>query len=293
MAKAIDADLTGKTCIVTGANTGIGRQVAENLARLGASVTLACRSQERGEAALQHVARRSGSERLALGLVDLSSQASIRDFARRFCADHEALHVLVNNAAVWSDRRRETEDGIELTFATNVLGYFLLTDGLLELMKRSAPARIVNVASDLAGDFRLDDLGFETRPFVGTSAYAQSKACTRMLTWELARRLEGTGVSANACHPGFVSTELGRNGNILVRIAFKLFAKSRRRGADTPTWLAASSEVEGRSGEYFVGRAVSKCRFADPSWEKSREALWARCEELVGSGAAARESGAS
>jgi NAD(P)-dependent dehydrogenase (short-subunit alcohol dehydrogenase family) len=283
MSEPIDADLQGRVCLVTGASSGIGRQTALELARLGATVVLACRDRVRGEAARRQVIAAASHPRVELELVDLSSLASIRDFVRRFRESHETLHVLVNNAGTWSSRRRTSVDGIELTWATNVLGYSLTTELLLETLKRGAPARIVNVASELARDLDLDDIGFERRPYSGITAYAQSKQADRMLTWELARRLEGSGVTANALHPGGVNTGLfWKGGGVpgLLGAAYgALFGRGVRQGADTVVWLSASPEVEGRSGRFFVDRRERRCRFADVPAE---ERLARLCREMTG-----------
>ena len=278
----IDVDLEGRVCLVTGASSGIGRQAALELARLGATVVLACRDRARGEAARARIAAAAGHPRVELLIVDLSSQASIRDFVRRFREGHDALHVLVNNAGIWSSRRRLSVDGIELTWATNVLGYFLTTERLLDTLRASAPARIVNVASELAGDLDLDDVGFERRRYRGITAYSQSKQANRMLTWELARRLKGSGVTANALHPGGVNTGLFRKAGgpmgLLGTVYGALFGRSARQGADTVVWLAASPEVEGESGGFYVDRRPRRCRFADPAGEARLVAL---CREMT------------
>lgn len=282
MPEPVQTDMSGKTCLVTGANTGIGKEIARGLARLGARVTLACRSRERGQAALQELRADTGNAELELGLVDLSSQPSIRAFARAFQEKHAALHVLVNNAGVWKSERRVNAAGLEVTFATNVLGYFLLTRELLDLLKRSAPARVVNVASELARDLDLDDLMFERRRFSGTKAYAQSKQANRMLSWALAERLEGTGVTVNAMHPGLVQTELVRDTRGLYGLAargvFRLFGRTPAQGADTAVWLAASPEAEGVTGHFWMDRRPRRCRFRDPA---RNQALWERCERLT------------
>lgn len=281
MPAPIDADLSGKTCVVTGANSGIGKQIAENLASLGAHVVMACRSQERGQAALDDIASRVDGARLELSLLDQSSQASIRDFADRVRRDHPRVHVLVNNAGIYPDRRRLSVDGIELTWATNVMGYFVLTNALLDHLRASAPARIVFVASSLAGGLDLDDLQWERRRFGGIKAYKQSKQANRMLSWVLAETLEGSGVSVNTVHPGGVSTGIGRNQKglwgLLVRLAFKT-QKSVEEGADTATWVAASPDLEGISGRFWADRAERPCEFRDMA---ACRALWQRCEALV------------
>ena len=270
-----------KTCVVTGANSGIGKETARALARLGYRVVLACRDFQRGEAARQDIARTTGNTGVELLIVDFALQASIRDFARAFLDSHRELHVLVNNAGLWSNRRREGPDGIEETWAVNVLGYFLLTDLLLGRLRESGPARIVNVASEYAGGLDLDDVEFRRRSYSGTAAYRQSKQADRMLTWALARRLEGTGITANAMHPGGVNTPLMAKGGGLLGMAgsayAKLSGKSPAQGADTVMWLASSPEVEGRSGEFWIHRRAVPCRFRDPAAE---ERLWSLCASM-------------
>jgi len=271
-----------RTCLVTGANSGVGRETARGLARLGHRVVLACRDPERGEAARRDIAESTGNPAVELMIVDLSRQASIRDFARAFLDAHRELHVLVNNAGIWSTRRRESAEGIEQTWAVNVLGYFLLTDLLLDRLRRSAPARIVNVASRLARDLDLEDVEFRRRPYSGVRAYAQSKQADRMLTWALARRLEGTAVTANAMHPGGVNTPLfAKGGGMLamaVSVLSKVTGKTPEEGADTVVWLAASPEVEGKSSGFWIDRRPVRCRFRDPAAE---ERLWALCASMI------------
>lgn len=283
MPAPITTDMSGKTCVVTGANTGIGAQIARELARLGGTVVLACRSLERGQAALDEIAAQTGSDRLELMQVDLSSQASIRQFAETLAERHPALQVLVNNAGIWPSERTLSADGIELTFATNVLGYFLLTQLLTPLLLAGAPARIVDVASEMAGHLDLEDLQFERRPFDGLKAYAQSKQSNRMLAWARARRLDGQPLTVNVMHPGGVRTEINRQQGglygLVVGAWFRLFGKTVEAGADTAVWLAASDEVAGESGKFWVDRAVRRCRFAD---EQAEERLWRACEALVG-----------
>ncbi len=284
MPKRIEADLSGKTAIVTGANTGIGKEIAVNLAGLGATVVLACRSRERGQAALDEIAARTGKRSLELALVDVSSQASIREFAQGFRASHPRLDVLVNNAGVWSqEERRLSVDGIELTFATNVLGYFLLTELLLDRLRASAPSRIVNVASEFARGLDLDDLQYERRKYSGPAAYAQSKQANRMWNVVLAERLAGSGVTVNVCHPGMVSTDLGRDfpGILgwIARFGVRLFGRTVEKGADVATWLAASPEVEGATGGFYVDRKKVRCRFDDRA---ANQRLWEICERMTG-----------
>lgn len=282
MSVPVQADLRGRVCLVTGANSGIGKEAARGLARLGAHVVMACRDAARGEAARSEILADTKNPNLELMLVDLGSQASIRDFARSFSERHPSLRVLVNNAGIWLERRQESPDGIELVWATNMLGYSLLTSLLLDLIKRSAPARIVNVASRLARDLDLEDVCWKRRPYSGISAYAQTKQANRMWTWALARRLMGSGVTANAMHPGGVSTPLfGKGGgprSLIASLYMKLAGRSPQDGADTVVWLAASPDVESVSGKFWIDRRDVRCRFRDAERE---ERLWALCERMT------------
>jgi len=238
------------------------------------------RNPEKGERARRAVMGATGRE-VEMAVVDLGSRKSIRAFARDFTARHPTLDVLVNNAGIWSGSRKVSPDGVELVWATNVLNYFLVTELLRPQLQAAGKARVVNVASQLAGGLDLTDVQFERRPWSGRAAYAQSKQADRMLTWALARRLSGTGVTANAMHPGFVATEIFGKGGGLVSLFASLYSKLRGRrpeeGADTVVWLAASPDAEGRSGLFWIDRQERRCRFRD---EAGEEALWALCRDM-------------
>jgi NAD(P)-dependent dehydrogenase (short-subunit alcohol dehydrogenase family) len=282
MIEPVRADLSGKTCLVTGASAGIGHAAATALARLGARVVMAVRDPEKGERARREVLGATGRSEVELAVVDLASQASIRAFAAEMARHLSSLDVLVNNAGVWMSRKAKSPEGIELTWATNVLGYHLATELLLPLLRRAPRARIVNVASRLAGGLELDDVQFQRRPYAGQAAYAQSKQADRMLTWALARRLTGTAVTANAVHPGFVATEIFGKGGGVVGMAASLYSKLRARrpkeGADTVVWLAAGPDVESRSGLFWADRQERRCRFRD---EAQEDALLALCRSMA------------
>ena len=254
--------------VVTGANSGIGKATAWGLARLGGTVVLACRDPTRGEVARQEITRDSGNPRVSLEIVDLASEASVRSFAKEFPRKHPRLDVLVNNAGVYTSHREVTSDGLERQFEVNYLSGFLLTHLLLDLLKKSAPSRIVNVSSSahLGGTIRFDDLQGERR-YGGFRAYNQSKLAQILFTQELARRLEGTGVTVNACHPGVIRTNLGMGGSSVVVRFVKMFLKSPEKGAETPIYLATSPEVEGISGKYFVRNQMlaPSARAQDPA----------------------------
>jgi NAD(P)-dependent dehydrogenase (short-subunit alcohol dehydrogenase family) len=286
MLTPIQADLSGKTCLVTGASAGIGRAAARALAGLGARVVMAVRDPEKGARARREILEAFPAAEAEVLRVDLARQDSIRAFARDVLARHPRIDVLVNNAGTWSERRRKSPDGVELTWATNVLGRFLLTDLLLPAVRAAGRARVVNVASRLAGGLDLSDVQLEHRRYTGQAAYAQSKQADRMLTWALARRLAGSGVTANAMTPGFVATGIFAQGGGPLRFALWLYsrvaAKKPAEGADTLVWLAASPEVEGRTGLFWADRQEQHCPFRD---EAAEEDLWRVCERMTGVGA--------
>jgi NAD(P)-dependent dehydrogenase (short-subunit alcohol dehydrogenase family) len=247
-----------KICLVTGANSGIGKVTAKTLAADGASVIMVSRNREKGEAARDEVVRKTGNKNVDLMITDFSDLSQIRRLAAGVKAKYNRLHILVNNAGTFIDKRTLTVDGYETTFAVNHLGYFLLTVELLDLLKSSAPARVVNVASDAhnRGHIYFDDLSLENG-YGGWKAYCQSKLANVLFTYELARRLKGTSVTANCLHPGVVGTNLfngvGGWAGKIVRL-FTPFMRTPEKGADTMIWLASSPEVEGVTGKYFSDR---------------------------------------
>ncbi len=203
----IDTSMQGKVCLLTGATAGIGKATALGLAQMGATVVMVSRDRARGEAAQAEIKTKSGNAAVDLLLADLSAQQSIRQLAENFQQRYTQLHVLINNAGLFMLRRRTTVDGLEMTFAVDYLAPFLLTNLLLDVLKASAPARIVNVSSNSheAGYIKLDDLQAEHN-YRSMRAYGQAKLAVVLFTYELARRLQGTGVTANCLHPGFVAT---------------------------------------------------------------------------------------
>ncbi len=280
-------NLQGRTCMVTGATSGIGRAAARDLARLGASLVLVARDPARAEATRDAIRRETGNDDVTFLLADLSVQAQIRQLAKEFLATERPLHVLLNNAGVLMRQRLETVDGLETTFAVNHLGYFLLTNLLLPRIRASAPARIVNVASDAhhwaGGALDLDDLQSQKR-FSGMRVYGKSKLCNILFTRELARRLAGSGVTVNAMHPGFVASNFAKNNGAVARLAMTLarpFGRSPEKGAETAVYLCASPEVEGATGQYFQDcRAKWPKRFAQS--EEDARRLWEASERLTG-----------
>jgi len=279
------ANMNDKTVIVTGPTSGIGRQIATELARLGAQVILACRDVAKGQTTLEDIARQTGSQKLSVMPVDTSSPASVHAFAQRFTQEHSRLDVLVNNAGTNRRSRQTSANGTELVFATNVLGYFQMTNELLGVLQSSAPARIVNVASTFAGELDIDDLLFERRPYDPIKSYKQSKACNRLLSWAAARQLEGTGVTVNAMCPGMVQTGLYRDTSPVARLMIRaiglVWGRSVQQGGDTAVWLASSSEVQGLSGRLFELRKEIPCQLRN---EELEERLWEKCKQLVAIG---------
>jgi len=277
--------IAGKVCIVTGANSGIGLVTSRQLAILGATVVMVCRDRRKGEKALEETRRRSGSGSVELMFCDMGSLASVRSLAAEFEKKHDALHVLVNNAGLANVRRSVTSDGFETTLQVNYLAPFLLTNLLLGLLKRSAPARIVNVSSigHYGGHIDLDDLQLE-RNYRVMKAYSQSKLALVLFTYELARRLEGTGVTANCLHPGAVATNIW--GRPLGPFSFlgglsRLFLISPEKGAKTSVYLATSNAVEGVTGKYFD--QLQEKRSSQESYDVAlARRLWDRTIPLVG-----------
>jgi len=274
--------MTGpRLALVTGGSAGIGLEIARGLTSAGHRVILTARDQGRGLSAARDIAESTGRPAPDVMLVDFSSSASIRAFAGAFFERHSALDVLVNNAGTWSMARQETEAGVERVWATNQLGYFLTTELLRPALLAATRARIVVVASELARGLDLSDVEFKRRRYNGVAAYAQSKQANRMWTRALARRLGGTGVTANSLHPGGVATGLvGKGGGLLAKVAGALaspFSRSPREGARTAVWLALSEEVEGRTGGFYVDLLERRCRFTD---EPEEEKLFELCSSM-------------
>jgi NAD(P)-dependent dehydrogenase (short-subunit alcohol dehydrogenase family) len=281
----MERGLRGRTCLVTGATSGIGRAAAHALARQGAELILVARDRARGEAAVEEVMRASGNPEVELWCADLGELEQVRALASDLLGARRPLHVLLNNAGAIFVSRRETRAGLEATFAVNHLGPFLLTNLLLERLRASAPARIVNVASD-AHRFAALDFGDlqARRRYRAMQVYGCSKLMNLLFTRELARRLQGSGVTANALHPGFVGSGLGTNNGWLGRAAMRLlrpFARTPEKGAETAVFLCSAREVEGHSGGYWYD-----CRPHDPHANaKSDEhaaQLWKVSSELAG-----------
>jgi len=247
-----------RTFLITGANSGIGKEAARELAAKGAAVIMVCRDRSRGEAARADIRRLTKNHRVELLIADLSEQRQIRRLAAEVKERFSKLHVLINNAGIWNDKREITVDGYETTWALNHLAYFLLTKELLDLLKASAPARIINVSSDYhkLGHIAFDDIQLG-QGYSGGKAYGQSKLANVIFTYELARRLAGTDVTANCLHPGAVNTNFFNNVKGLFGFLTWIgrpFLRTPEKGAETIVWLASSPEVEGVTGKYFLDR---------------------------------------
>ncbi|HSP80693.1 MAG TPA: SDR family oxidoreductase [Myxococcaceae bacterium] len=276
-------NMEGKVCLITGATSGIGLESARALAQQGASVVLVGRDEGRGKAALAEVRRTVPEAKLELMLADFTRLDTVRQLAADFQSRHARLDVLLNNAGLIIDRRKVTPDGFEATFATNHLAHFVLTNLLLEALKASGPARVVNVSSEAHrfGSLAfLEDLQAE-RGYLGMRVYGNSKLANILFTLELAKRLAGTQVTTNSLHPGTVRTGFGHNTEGIFRHLVKLaspFMLSAEGGARTSVYLASSPEVEGVSGRYFIRckeargtRAFRDAAAATRLWEKSVE----------------------
>jgi NAD(P)-dependent dehydrogenase (short-subunit alcohol dehydrogenase family) len=278
--------MEGKVCLVTGATSGIGKVTAHELAKQGATVVIVGRSRQKVEATVEEINSRTGNQSVEYLLADLSSQKEIRSLAREFKSRYDRLDVLVNNAGAVFAEYGETEDGVERTFAVNHLNYFLLTNLLLDVLEASAPSRIVNVASGAhqGAELDFDDLGAKQN-YGFMRAYGRSKLANIMFTYELARRLEGTGVTANALHPGSVATGIGTNNDVwYVRPAlalFRLLSTTPEKGAKTSVYLASSPEIEGVTGQYFANKKSISSSKASYD-EETAKRLWRVSEELTG-----------
>ena len=275
----------GKTVVITGATSGIGQLAAERLAVMGARLVVVARDRDRGARTLAHLRACGPGAAHAVHYADLSRLAETKRVGAEIAAAEPRIDVLINNAGSLFARRRVTEDGLECTFATNHMAYFVLTHCLRERLIASAPARVVNTASRAHEDATLDfaDLQMATR-YNFRTAYNRSKLCNILFTRELARRMDGSGVTANSLHPGFVSTGLGQRDNVvlavLVRVAMALRAEPGEKGAETIVYLASSPEVAGVTGRYFAD-----CRPAVPTADAQDDAsaarLWAESARLV------------
>jgi NAD(P)-dependent dehydrogenase (short-subunit alcohol dehydrogenase family) len=276
-------NMNGKICIVTGSNTGIGKETARGLAARGATVIMACRDAAKAEAARADVAATTGRSDVRVLPLDLGDTKSIRAFAAAFKEQYARLDVLVHNAGVFTTRRTTTRDGFESTFGVNHLGTFLLTRELRDVLERSAPSRIVVLSSALhyRGHMNFEDLQYERRKFSGTAAYNHSKLANVLFTKALARRLASTGVTVNAVHPGVVATELARDYPRLLVKLVHLFMLTPAEGAACSLHVATDPALVTTSGEYFE-KSKPRPASAEALDESLQERLWTVSEELLG-----------
>ena len=278
------ADMTGRVCVVTGATRGIGRATAEGLAELGATLVLVCRRREDGESVARELAGAHPIPPPDVVPADLSSQRSIREAAEVVRARHSRIHVLVNNAGIIPKHRETTVDGLEVQFAVNHLAYFLITSLLLDPLIAGAPSRVVNVSSGAHQGGRLDlaDLQSERR-YDPVRVYGRTKLANVLFTYELARRLRGTGVTANCLHPGVIATKLladYMNLPLVGGAIARAFAASADQGSETTVNLAASPDVVGVTGRYFVG--LRETRSSPASYDEELQGrLWGESERLT------------
>jgi NAD(P)-dependent dehydrogenase (short-subunit alcohol dehydrogenase family) len=280
-------EMTGRICIVTGSNSGIGKQTALALAKIGISIVMVVRNKTRGEKALTEIVSQTGNKAIDLMICDLSSMDSIRRFAEEFQKTYTRLDVLINNAGAVFDKRQVTSEGFERTLAVNYLAPFLLTYELLDLLKASAPSRIINMTSGLAkkGNIDLDNLQSEEKNYSGMKAYSNAKLMLIVYTYELAKRLEGTRVTANVVMPGFVATNLGKNtGSLRSSIMFKIVRPmqiSAKNGAETSVYLASSENIKAVSGKCFSKKKIA-ITCPESYEEELQKLLWNKTQRMLG-----------
>ncbi len=275
--------MQGKICVITGANSGIGKATSHKLAEMNAHVVMVCRNKEKGKKALEEIKKVTGNNSIDLMICDFVSRKSINKFAENYKSMYKRLDVLIINHGIFNLNLQRTEDGIESMFAVNYLGSFLLLNLLLEVIKDSSPSRIVIISSDIYKQARknLQDYNFEKRKFRGFIAYAESKLYGIMISNFLSERLKGTDVTINSTHPGFTKTNIGLN-NKMYKIfypLFGIFAKTPEKGSETPIYLASSPEVEGISGRHFVNKKQTETNGISQNKEFQQE-LWELSKRL-------------
>lgn len=282
----MNLDMSGKTVVITGANSGLGKASTRALARRGARIIMVCRSPERGQEALEALRKDAPGQDISLIVGDLGRPEEVKTVAEAILQAAPRIDVLLNNAGVYQNERVETSDGLEATFAINHLGYYLLTEALIHRLADSSPSRIVNIASEAHRYHGLDlgDLQWEHRPYSGIKVYGTSKLLNILFTISLSRRLLGSGVTVNAVHPGGVATNLFRSLPKWLKpleTMASLIMRDPEVGAKTQIWAASSKELEGVTGRYFAN-----CKERTPSKDARKESLqggaWAATEVLAG-----------
>jgi NAD(P)-dependent dehydrogenase (short-subunit alcohol dehydrogenase family) len=262
-----------KTILITGATSGIGFETAKALAKMGSTIVFSTRDEEMGESTKKEITRTSGNKDVHVLFCELGSFQSVRSCVNEFKSGFNKLHVLINNAGLWDYKWRESEDGIQRTLAVNFLAPFLMTNLFLDLLKESAPSRIINLTSGLhSGTINFNDIEYKN-VFRGIKAYRQSKLALILFTRLLAQKLEGTNVTVNCIQPGITKTNLGRDAGKISRRIFKFIGQKTEKGAETSIYLASSPEVTDITGEYFVKKKVT--RSSDESYDMKLAAkLW-------------------
>lgn len=282
MTAPVRVDLSNRTALITGANSGMGKETARALAGLGARVLLGCRDPQRGRAAVRDIVETTANTDVDVIEIDLASTRSVRTAAHEVLDRHGKIDILVNNPAASLRTREMCEDGFERHWMTNVLGPHLLTALLLPALQASGHGRVVTVSTLAAGGLRLDDTQYERRRFSGTGAYRASKQAARMLAWSWAEQLPGTAVTVNCVNPGYVLTDLTLNAGPLVRLVVALMksrAQTAQQGADTAIWAATDPGLDGATGRFWSRRHEVRCRFRDPT---ARGQLWSLVERQLG-----------
>lgn len=273
--------MNDKICLITGGTSGIGKETAIALAEKGAHIVLTARNMAKGELVKKEITEKTGSETVDVMECDLSSLKDVKKFTDTFLIKYRKLDILINNAGIWETKRKESADGIELTFAVNHLAPFLITNELLGILKQSKDARIINVASDAHryGTINFKDIEMK-KSFSHMKAYSQSKLANILFTKELARRLEGDSVTVNCLHPGVVATQLFDNMGSIVKSVFSFFMISPKKGAETTIFLASSPDVTNISGEYF--KKKKPVRSSSESYDQNiSEKLWKLSEDYI------------
>jgi len=274
--------MEGKICIITGANSGIGKATAIGLTKLNVTLVMLCRSKERGEEAQKEIIELTGNKNIDLFICDLSSQKEIRNFVPEFKSKYDKLHVLINNAGVMLSKRDISIDGFEMNFAVNHLAPFLLTNLLLDVLIKSAPSRIINVgsAAHRMGKIDFEDLQRENKKGRPMGLYGSSKLAMTLVSYELSRKLEGSNVTVNVVHPGLINTNLGRDRSSTSQGFAKKFFKTPEVGAETSIFLASSPEVEGITGKYYA-KKKEKPSSKESYNEEYAKKLWEISEKMT------------